>query len=305
MKFRGLDALRAFVETGSVAKAADRLLRTAPQVSRILSTLEDEVGFKIFTREGRNLILTEEGKEFYRHAAQVVDARDDLLRHANVLKSGHNKTLRIIAAPIVTHALINTALSRFLSENPDINVRLDARVRLDLETWVGKEDFDFGIVFLPLKTESFDIRPLLKARAILVVHRSHELAGQDVITFEQLVEHDIITMDKRSSLRTQLEALAAQTGRTLKIRVEAPNGVVACQLANANVGCCLADPFVARSSGMTDIVLRRFEPSIPIRYGLIFPKWTARTQIVENLAAEIIRYGKMQVAEDWMAPARN
>ncbi len=304
MNFRGLDALRAFVETGSVSNAADRLLRTPPQVSRILSALEEEVGFKILSRNGRHLVLTEDGKEFYRHAVHVIDARDDLQRHANVLKSGQKKTIRIIAAPIVAHALINTALSRFLSDHPDIDVQLDARIRLDLETWVGKEEFDLGVVFLPLKTDSFEIRPLVEARAVAAVHRTHPLASKDEVTFEMLAQYDIVTMDTRSILRSHLDSLAAQYGCPLKIRVEAPNGVVACQLANANIGCCLTDPFVARSSGMTDIVLRRFEPPISVRYGLIFPKWTPRSQVVEDLAEEIVQFANEQITEAWIAPTK-
>lgn len=42
---RSLEAFRAFVETGSVNGAADRLLRTPAQISRLLSSLEQDLGF--------------------------------------------------------------------------------------------------------------------------------------------------------------------------------------------------------------------------------------------------------------------
>lgn len=303
MNFRGLDALRAFVETGSVAKAADRLLRTPPQISRILSALEDEVGFEILVRNGRNLVLTESGKEFYKHAAEVLRSHDDLEGHARALQSGQKRTIRVIAAPIISHALINKALSRFLDRHPQINIQFDPRIRLDLETWVNKEAFDIGIVFLPLSTDSFDIRTLLEVKAVVALHPEHSLVANDVVTFDQLVEHDLITMGSRSLLRSHLQSLATQAGKELRIRVEVPNGVVACQLVSANIGCCLSDPFVARSSGMNELVLRRFVPSVPVRYGLIFPKWTARNPIVDELADEITRFSQEQLSEPWIEPA--
>lgn len=303
MNVRELDALRAFVETGSVAKAADRLLRTAPQISRTLAALEEEVGFEILSRNGRNLVLTERGMEFYKHAEQVLSACDSLERHAKTLRRGEKRSIRIIAAPIVSHALINKALARFLTRHPQVEIQLEARIRLDLETWVSKEAFDVGIVFLPLRSDSFDIHPLLDVKAVVAVHPDHCLAANDVITFDELVEHDIVTMDKRSVLRSHLDSLSVQSGRELKVRVEVPNGVVACQLASANIGLCLSDPFVARSSGMNDIVLRRFEPSIPIRYGLIYPRWIRRNQIVDELVDEIVQFAKEQLEEDWIIPA--
>lgn len=304
MNLKGLDAFRAFVEAGSVAKAAERIKRTPPQVSRILSGLEDEVGFKVFVRSGRNLVLTEDGQEFYQHVVHVLDVRDDLERHAHFLKSGQKKTIRIIAAPIVAHALINKALARFLSDRPGIDVQLDARIRVDLENWVHQEDFDIGIVFLPLRTDRFEIRPLIEVKAVAVLHTTHSLVDNDVITFEQFVEHDVVAMDTRSLLRSHLDMLARQRGRTLRVRAEVPNGLVACQLVGANVGCSLSDPFVARSSGMTDIVLRRFEPSIPVRYGVILPRWKPRKAVVEDLIEEISRFARQQLDEPWMAPAR-
>ena len=45
MRLNRLQALRAVLETGSVTEAAHRIHRTQPQISRLISALEDEEVF--------------------------------------------------------------------------------------------------------------------------------------------------------------------------------------------------------------------------------------------------------------------
>ena len=45
MRLNRLQALRAVLETGSVTEASRRVHRTQPQISRLISALEEEVGF--------------------------------------------------------------------------------------------------------------------------------------------------------------------------------------------------------------------------------------------------------------------
>ncbi len=76
MNFKGLEALRAFMEGGSLNQAAERLHRTQPQVSRLLAALEDELGFPLFSRNKRRLVPTPEAREFYaqiEHALYCLD----------------------------------------------------------------------------------------------------------------------------------------------------------------------------------------------------------------------------------------
>ena len=51
MQLMGMEALRAFVEGGSIAEASLRLRRSASQVSRLLAALEDDVGYALLVKE--------------------------------------------------------------------------------------------------------------------------------------------------------------------------------------------------------------------------------------------------------------
>lgn len=56
---------------GSIARACTRLHRTEPTISGQLSALEKSLNVKLFEHAGRNLVLTETGKEIYRYADDI------------------------------------------------------------------------------------------------------------------------------------------------------------------------------------------------------------------------------------------
>ncbi|WP_050530499.1 LysR family transcriptional regulator [Pseudaestuariivita atlantica] len=74
-----LAALRAFecvARHRSFAKAADELCVTAPSLSHHVKALEDELGFRLFTRHHRSIALTESGEVLFATARRAFGALD-------------------------------------------------------------------------------------------------------------------------------------------------------------------------------------------------------------------------------------
>lgn len=71
--------LRYFISvarSGNITKSAEELYITQPTLSRILASLEGELGVKLFERSNRNTLLTEKGKELYKYALEIVELVD-------------------------------------------------------------------------------------------------------------------------------------------------------------------------------------------------------------------------------------
>lgn len=56
---------------GSISKAAKNLFLTQPNLSTALKNLEDEIGFRIFERIPRGVIVTTKGYEFLKYADSI------------------------------------------------------------------------------------------------------------------------------------------------------------------------------------------------------------------------------------------
>src|SRR5207244_12823953 len=73
-------ALRLFVRVaraGSFSRAARELGLSQPSASRIVATLEKEIGASLFTRSTRALSLTEAGAEYLARVEAILAAIDE------------------------------------------------------------------------------------------------------------------------------------------------------------------------------------------------------------------------------------
>jgi len=79
---------------GSIARACAELRLAQPTISGQLRALEESLGEKLFTRQGRRLVLTEVGQVVYRYAEEIFALGSEL---TDVLKGRpRNRPLRLI-----------------------------------------------------------------------------------------------------------------------------------------------------------------------------------------------------------------
>ncbi|WP_413657901.1 LysR family transcriptional regulator [Paraburkholderia phenoliruptrix] len=278
LNVREIEAFKAFIECGSVTLAADRLSRTQPQVGRLLSSLEESVGFKLFDRVGKRLHATPEGWRFYEEVDRVIREIESLTRSAAQIRSGASDHLRILVAPHATNALVSPALVVVQDKLPGFTAEVATRVRLDIETWITPEQFDVGLSILPIDNPGIEVEPFIRTRAVLVMSENHPLAEKDVLAFDDILDLPLVATHSRSLLRQHLERLFRDRKRTANIRYEATNGLIACELAAQGLGVALADLFVAISSGAPNLVMRPLSEEIPLEYGFLYPIGKTRSK---------------------------
>jgi DNA-binding transcriptional LysR family regulator len=294
---RSLDALRAFVDAGSVSQAALRLGRTQPQVGRLLAALEKDLGFRLFHRENRRLTLTVEGLRFYQQAERVLAGHDGLQRLAAGIREGSSDShLRVLTAPQVAGVVLGPALRAMAARVPDFTALIDTRIRLDAETVVEQEHFDLGVTVLPLTHPRLKVEPVCELEAVVVMRRDHPLARLRQVGLAELLSHDLVVTHAQSLLRQGLERHCREAGLTPRHRFETSNGVVVCQMVAQGLGVALADPFVALSSPAPQLVMRPFACAIPVPYGLFFPAWQPRPAIVDQFAVLVAETARSKAA---------
>jgi len=296
MNHKSLLAFRAFMEGGSVNDAAERLHRTQSQVSRLLASLEQEIGISLFAREGRRLSPTYEAREFFVQVERALSSLDEVENEARRIKAHQRSHVRILTAPHVTNALIAEAIAAITEEDPQFTATIDSRTRIDIDIWLGREKFDIGISVLPLDDSSFDIQHLASVDAVAVMHEDHRLAARDEVTFDDMGDEPLVINSPRTVMRQRIDALFRKKGTSPNIRLETPNGVVACELAARGLGISISDGFVARSNMRPGMVIRPFSPKLTLEYVMFFPRWRTRTSSVRRLA-ELIALSAHQVNE--------
>jgi len=126
-----LTALRAFeaaARHASFTRAADELAVTQTAVSHQIRGLEEDLGLKLFLRDGRRMLLTDAGRELLLPVSDAfdrIDAIADRLRRVD-----RDAPLTVSVLPSFAAKWLVPRLGRFQAKHPEIDVRLAAEARL-------------------------------------------------------------------------------------------------------------------------------------------------------------------------------
>jgi DNA-binding transcriptional LysR family regulator len=292
MRLRSLQALHAVMETGSVTEAAKRLYRTQPQVSRLIAGLEEELGFRLFSRRGRRLVATQEGLRFYDEARRILSGLDDISRIAEDIRTLKEARLRIVAQPYLAHAIVPQAMAEFAARYPLVRYSLEIRSRRDVGQWIAGQQFDLGIAALPIDAPAVTSQPFASVAVAAILPRGHRLAEKSRLDARDLVGEPFIALNPLALLRHRIDSLFADLGLPLSVRAETSSGLSACQLAAKGLGVTLADPLVARCLAPGQIEVREWDPGLRLTYGFLYSTAHAPSALVLDFADTVARAAK-------------
>jgi len=201
----GLDqwaALVAVVEEGGYAQASRRLHRTQSTVTYTIQKLEEQLGLKVFERQGRRSVLSPAGQVLYRRGQALLADATRIERSAAGLARGWEPEIRLAVDAIFPTWLLLRALGQFGSEHPDIRIELIEAVLGAVEEALteGRVDFIVGT----LVPGGFIGDPLLQVRFVCAAapaHPLHQLAR--AVELEDLRAHRHLVVRDSSARRAR------------------------------------------------------------------------------------------------------
>ncbi len=196
-----LDQLEAFVtavEAGSFSAAARHLRKAQSAVSLLVSTLEDDLGVKLFSRATRNPTLTEAGRRLLPEARLLLDRREHLIGVARSFEEHVETRLAVAIDELYPEPSSGVLFAAFAERFPHVELELLFPPTRDVVGLVLGGKADLGVMW-----RQEDLPPTLGFHTIgwvplvLVCGRDHPLA-QSAVTWEELKRHRQIMVTKRS-----------------------------------------------------------------------------------------------------------
>ena len=124
-KLPPLNALKGFeatVRRSSVREAAEELCLTHPAVSHQIQLLENDLGLPLFSREGRNIVPTPEGRMLYGHVRKALEM---LIEGAEGVRRAHaDQPLRIQTYVTSSLRWLAPWIPQFVAKYPQIKLLL-------------------------------------------------------------------------------------------------------------------------------------------------------------------------------------
>jgi DNA-binding transcriptional LysR family regulator len=140
-----LEAMRVFaqvVESGSFARAAERLDLSTSAVSRHVADLETHLAARLLQRTTRRISLTESGRMFYERCVQLLADLDEAEQEVTRSVAAPRGTIRLTTSINFGMRHVTPAIAAFVNRYPEVKFDVSLSDRLvDLV----EEGFDLAI----------------------------------------------------------------------------------------------------------------------------------------------------------------
>ena len=214
LSLRQLRAFLSVAREASMTRAAARLHLTPSALSMLVRGMEDDLGFKLFERTTRRLVLTEAGQQLLPTVEQVFASLESGIEAIHTAQHVKASQLRIATSPLLAAALVPEVIASFRQQHPRVRVTLlDAAVE-SLPALVRDESADMAICTASSDFSDLRSTKLYADKLMLVCQTAHPLAARREVEWRELANEPLILMRPGSGLRTLADkALSRWTKR--------------------------------------------------------------------------------------------
>ncbi|MGE8612980.1 MAG: LysR substrate-binding domain-containing protein [Achromobacter veterisilvae] len=159
-----LPAFRAVAELQNLRAAAERLHLTHSAVSQQIKGLEEQLGFPLFERSGRGIVLNTAGAALLCAVQGALTQLDEGVLAASAAATGNEQRLRVSVLPSFAQRWLLPRMARWRTRNPGLALEIDssqqvadllrdgfhAALRFGRGPWAGVESEPLFDMPLPL-----------------------------------------------------------------------------------------------------------------------------------------------------------
>lgn len=240
MNLQQLYYFRKIAQLEHFTKAAEELRISQSSLSHAIHGLEEELNAELFSRSGRNVVLTQYGKMFLPYVEKALATLEEGSAKVRDAIDPDSGNVSIACFPSLG-SFVADLIVRYISETSRVGVRVSTAQ----ETFFPmSEDILNGKVDLTFSTwiddPAIDGFPIGEHELVLLVSSNHRFASLDSIDLRELNGENFIAYSEDCQIRHQTDEIFSQLGIAPKITMETPQDVFIYGLVSANRGVAIA-----------------------------------------------------------------
>lgn len=267
----------ALGKTKNYTKAAENLYVSQSTVSKNISRLEKELGFKIVEVQDRKVQFTKQGQYFYTHISKIHRDFDEVL--ANIYAFEDQRPI------IIRHSMVpfeRFYLPRFLNlfkdkSNREIqlagfrpNISYEDNVEMFYE---NQADFILMQHDFFHDDDRLGFLPLMKGQYSVIINRSHPLAQKTYLNIADLANEKIWIWNSNPGVTSVIEIEKRLKKVMPSDNIHEANGLISCEMyATANMGVGIVPSFAYDNRINPQVVYNFLEIDLPLTYGAFYLK---------------------------------
>ncbi|NEU11925.1 LysR family transcriptional regulator [Methylobacterium sp. BTF04] len=242
-----LGLFRHVVEAGSITHGAARANLALAAASVRIRAMEETLGAALLIRGRQGVTATPAGRTLLAHARGLLDRIDRMQEDLAPFSGGTVGQIRVLSNTNALTEFLPEVLSAFLAHQAGVSVDIEERTSDEIVGLVADGAADLGIVAGTVDTGTLETYPFRQDRFVVVVSDRHAFAGRDGVAFAEVLDHDLVGLDRTSALTRFLADKAARTGRPpMRLRVQLRSFDAVCRLVECGVGLGIVPETTAR-----------------------------------------------------------
>lgn len=240
MNLQQLYYFRTIARLEHFTKAAEELRISQSSLSHAIHGLESELNAELFSRSGRNVVLTQYGKMYLPYVEKALDTLEEgsaMVRDAIDPSTGN---ISIACFPSLGN-FVTDLIIRYISETSRVGIHVSTAQKsffpMTEDILSGKVDLAFSTRIDDPSIEGF---PIGEHELVLLVSSDHRFASRRSVDLRELSDESFIAYSEDCQIRHQTDEIFARLGVTPKITMETPQDMFIYGLVSANHGVAIA-----------------------------------------------------------------
>jgi DNA-binding transcriptional LysR family regulator len=281
-----LRAFIAFAEEQHVTRAALRVGLSQPALSERLTRLSALAGVQLVTRDGRRLVLTEEGRvmeAFARDALRNADAVQRALRGGDeagtvTLTAGEGTYLHLLHEPLRMFAA---------QKETELILRVEGASAAMESVAAGRADL--GVMAVDALPRALESVPLRETKLVLLLPEAHPLAAKRALKLSALSSETLILPPEGRTHRAFILRALGQRGITPRAIRDADGWPLMVAFASMGLGLAVVNEMVTREGLPKGLVARPLGELGTLTYHLVHRRGRLLPRAAGELSELIVR----------------
>lgn len=172
-----IDQLIYFTETARlehIGKASKVLGISTSAISHSISSLEGELGYDLFEKKGKNIVLTDQGRNLLEQSQDLINQFQNLKQNL-IGASAEKMHFRVAASHHISHRFVTAAWSKLNSTYPQVTLEILTYRSADVVKAVLNREIDFGICFSPQENPDLECKQIYGGELLITVKKNHPI----------------------------------------------------------------------------------------------------------------------------------
>ncbi len=260
-------AFLAAAETGSFSRAAEALRYTPSGVNQLVSALEKEVGFSLFSRSTKGVALTANGELLLPVVRELLRQEDRIFELSAEMNGLLIGSVSIAAySSIATHWL-PAVIRAFQRDYPNVKISLREGIWHEVSEWLNERAADIGFLSYQ-ENMPYDWIPLADDPMLALLPRDHPLAKAEAYPLENCARDRFIM--PALGCDDDVKALFDRIGVVPNICYTTMESFSAMSMVEQGLGVSVMNRLITRRREC-DVAMIPIDPPASITLGVALP----------------------------------